>query len=395
MASTVLAALMALVWARLVAVTLLGALDIAARRKAPPPETFADLSQITILVPAYNEQAHLGPTLAALSPLLDRGAALIVIDDGSADATAALARERLADWPRARVVSLPANGGKAMALNAGLALVGTALVLTVDADTRLFPEAAEAALSEMARRASLGRPVSAVAFDVAIPPGGPAFSELQALEYDCSLNFERRAQGRLDAIAVCPGAASLWRSDDLRAIGGFCAATATEDVDATLRLAALGKPAAHHPAARAETLAPATWRQLMAQRRRWCLGHYQNLARNWPRRGDAPVYRRLLFPNFALLNLFLPAMLAASLAALALEPAAVWRQTLWLATLAWLATIYVQRAIALGALQRPIRPLLFLAEPFMTAAVHVSALTLVVWGALAGDARGAWSARAR
>lgn len=63
------------------------------------------------------------------------------LNDGSADATAALVKAQMANYPWLRLIDLAQNGGKAKALNHGLAVARASLVLTVDADSYLFRDA--------------------------------------------------------------------------------------------------------------------------------------------------------------------------------------------------------------------------------------------------------------
>lgn len=91
---------------------------------------------ISVVIPAYNESARLPPTLARIREHLDAGAEpyeVLVVDDGSHDATAALAESVAAGWPHLRVIRLGENRGKGAAVRAGmLAAVG---------DLRLFSDA--------------------------------------------------------------------------------------------------------------------------------------------------------------------------------------------------------------------------------------------------------------
>lgn len=89
----------------------------------------------SVVVPAFNEAERLGPTLERILAYFERRAApaeVVVVDDGSADATAEVA-SRFA--PRGvRLVRLPANRGKGAALRAGVAACAGAAVLLTDAD---------------------------------------------------------------------------------------------------------------------------------------------------------------------------------------------------------------------------------------------------------------------
>lgn len=59
--------------------------------------------------------------------------AVTVINDGSADKTAALVRDLLPEFPNLSLIDLQQNAGKANVLNQGLAACDSELVITVDA----------------------------------------------------------------------------------------------------------------------------------------------------------------------------------------------------------------------------------------------------------------------
>lgn len=92
--------------------------------------------RLSIIIPALNEAQGIGATLRALEPLRRRGHEVIVVDGGSVDATASIARP-LAD----RVVESAA--GRARQQNAGAEVSRGGVLLFLHADTRL-PEDADA-----------------------------------------------------------------------------------------------------------------------------------------------------------------------------------------------------------------------------------------------------------
>ncbi|MEV5980681.1 dolichyl-phosphate beta-glucosyltransferase [Streptomyces sp. NPDC052114] len=93
---------------------------------------------LTVVVPAYNEERRLGPTLAAIREHLeatDQGEwELIVVDDGSTDRTAEIAAEASAADPRVHLVSGERNRGKGHALRLGVLASYGRRVLITDAD---------------------------------------------------------------------------------------------------------------------------------------------------------------------------------------------------------------------------------------------------------------------
>lgn len=92
---------------------------------------------LSVVVPAYNEGARLPPTLVRLREYLDAAAEpyeVIIVDDGSADDTVAVAEERTRCWPQLRVLRLPRNQGKGAAVRAGMLAATGAVRLFTDAD---------------------------------------------------------------------------------------------------------------------------------------------------------------------------------------------------------------------------------------------------------------------
>ncbi len=95
------------------------------------------LDNLTIIVPAYNEAGRIGATLEQMLAWLDVHAPttrIIVIDDGSRDATTEVVRQRAATEPRLRVEKLPVNRGKGAAVRRGVELAQSDWVLFSDAD---------------------------------------------------------------------------------------------------------------------------------------------------------------------------------------------------------------------------------------------------------------------
>lgn len=86
-------------------------------------------SAVTIVIPAYNEVGSLPGVLHDLAGWLERGAEIIVVDDGSTDATA-----RVAAQGGARVIRHRNNKGYGAALKAGIRAAEREIVVLFDAD---------------------------------------------------------------------------------------------------------------------------------------------------------------------------------------------------------------------------------------------------------------------
>jgi len=98
----------------------------------------AETPELSIVIPAYNESGRLPSTLSVLKPYLNalgRSWELIIVNDGSTDATLELIRaEESLDSGHVRGVDLQPNGGKGLAVAAGVAASRGSLVLISDAD---------------------------------------------------------------------------------------------------------------------------------------------------------------------------------------------------------------------------------------------------------------------
>jgi cellulose synthase/poly-beta-1,6-N-acetylglucosamine synthase-like glycosyltransferase len=230
-----------------------------------------ELPPISILVPAYNEGKVMERALTSLMRLEYPDYEVLVIDDGSSDDTLAIA----AQWEgqrgpaNFRVITKP-NGGKASALNAGIAHSLHPLILCMDADSSLEPRT----LLKAARHFADPN-VGAVAGNVKVENRGTIVSRLQALEYIEGLNMPRRAQGFIAAVNIVPGPVGLFRREALEEIGGYDEDTFAEDADLTLKMLSAGWRVEYEDQAIAWSEAPESWRDLTQQRYRWTRGILQ------------------------------------------------------------------------------------------------------------------------
>jgi peptidoglycan-N-acetylglucosamine deacetylase len=260
---------------------------------------------VSIIVPAYNEEKVIVQTIASLLNQKYAGPIeIVVVDDGSSDETIEIVREAYGSHPSVSAYRKE-NGGKASALNHGIAHAQHEIVIGLDADT-IFDDDTVAELVQPLKDPSVG----AVAGNAKVGNRINLVTRWQALEYVTSQNLDRRAFSLLDCITVVPGAVGAWRRSVVQQVGGFREDTLAEDQDLTLAIRRSGLSVAYADGAVAYTEAPDTLRGLAKQRFRWSFGTLQC---TWKHR-DAffrPRYGSLGFvglPNVFLFQLLLPAI---------------------------------------------------------------------------------------
>jgi biofilm PGA synthesis N-glycosyltransferase PgaC len=243
---------------------------------------------VTVIVPVFNEEAVIVPALRALLELRYPWFDIVVVDDGSRDRTYAMASALAGRYGNTtlRVVT-KRNGGKASALNTGVALARSPFVLCMDGDSRLSPDTLRFAM----RHFSNPR-VGAVAGNVKVVNRNNLWTRLQALEYIEGLNMLRRAQGFVRAVNIVPGPIGVFRRDVLLRVGGYDTDTYAEDADLTLKILTDGWQIVYEDRAIAWTEAPEGLLDVIKQRYRWTRGILQALGkrRDWltsPRGGIA------------------------------------------------------------------------------------------------------------
>ncbi len=359
---------------------------------------------ITLLAPAYNEEATIEQSLRALLSLHYPNLEVVVVNDGSRDSTMDVLRQHfglVAVHPIYQklipsqpihtlyysstcpnlVVADKVNGGKADALNAGLNIATGQLVCAIDADTLIEPDA----LQRMVRPFLMRDDVLAAGGTIRIANGSDvrggvvvqarvprrAIAGFQVVEYLRAFLFGRLGWNRLGGNLIISGAFGLFQRDAVMAAGGYLHETVGEDMELVLRLRRRGYETgglhriAFVPDPVAWTEAPETLRVLGRQRDRWHRGLADVL---WRHRDTIfnPRYRALglvAMPYFVLVELLAPVVEAVGFIAtfLALAMGAIdWHFALLLFLAAYglgavlTAATLVLEAVSFNRYSRPI-----------------------------------------
>lgn len=248
-------------------------IDLSRARRSQRPEDIFSLPQtppVSILVPAYNEQAGISASVRSLLNVNYPDFEIIVVNDGSSDDTmgqlvADFALEPIDRFgrdaldtaevrgvyrshvqPRLIVVDKE-NGGKADALNAGINTARFPLICVVDADSILKPDALLKAAVPFVYRP-----------DVTVATGGvirltngaridggsvvdqrmPAswLGRFQLVEYVRAFIVGRAGWSRVRSLLIVSGAFGVFRRDVLVEIGGYDTSTVGEDAEVVVRM---------------------------------------------------------------------------------------------------------------------------------------------------------------
>lgn len=304
------------------------------------PQVYSDMDPgISLLVPAYNEQASIVDSVRSMLGLSYSNHEIIVINDGSKDETVARLIEAfdLEPFPESVQARLPTqdvlgyyrsrrhpnlrlidkvNGGKADSLNAGINLARHDLFCGVDADSLLERDSLQrvvkpfrqdprvVATGGTVRVANGCRIEGGVLTRVDLPSN--LWALFQVVEYLRAFLFGRLGWSQLNAMLIISGAFGLFRRDLVIEVGGYRVKTIGEDMELVVRLHRHLRDQQRPyriefvPDPVCWTEAPEDVRTLRNQRIRWQRGLSETMSAHaglmFNRRGGAPGW--LAYPFF-------------------------------------------------------------------------------------------------
>ena len=233
--------------------------------------TLSDVTlPISLLVPAYNEEATIAESVRSLLALHYPNFEVIVINDGSTDATLdtlidafqlesvhrsyeeSVEHRRVqglygsSDHPRLLVVDKE-NGGKADALNTGISLARMPLFCAVDADSVLEADSLlrviQPFVDDPERVVAVGGAIrlangSTIRAGRVVSIGLPTnpLALLQTMEYLRAFLMARLAWSRMNALMLIFGAFGVFRRDIAVAVGGYSHGTVGEDLEIIVKI---------------------------------------------------------------------------------------------------------------------------------------------------------------
>ncbi|RJQ35701.1 glycosyltransferase family 2 protein [Candidatus Parcubacteria bacterium] len=234
------------------------------------PQQLTVFPKVAIVVPCYNEEKGIEATMRSLIALdyPREKLEIIVVDDGSKDATLAIAQQ-FAHEAHVRIFHKE-NGGKHTAMNYALARTDAELIGCLDADSEVDSQALRAiapVFNDMR--------IAAITPGIHVRTPQNLLQHMQHVEYRLSI-FNRFVHAALGSTYVTPGPFSIFRTRVVRELGGWRHGHSTEDMEMAMRVQVAGHLIANVPGAIVYTGTPRKLRSLFRQRVRWTYGHLRN-----------------------------------------------------------------------------------------------------------------------
>jgi len=230
---------------------------------------------VSVILPCHNSEGVIEETLHSLMTLDYERKQIVVVDDASTDRTYELASKYTGRVTLAK--HAVSTGRKAGAINYGLNFSKGNVIVVVDDDTLLRPDAINNMVLGLA-----DEKIGAVAGNVKVKAEPyNLLARLQSTEYLVNMELGRPFQDDVyRGLFVISGCFGAFRRDLLQKIGEYDADIIAEDLDVTWKLYKLKSRVAYREDAMCYTDAPTSLGVLYRQRRRWDKGLFEVLSKH-------------------------------------------------------------------------------------------------------------------
>ncbi len=231
------------------------------------------LYSLSIVIPCYNEEDHIGGTIESLLNMGYKGLKkIIIVDDCSTDNSYKIMKDYEKRYSIVKAVQTPKNTGNAAgAKNYGSKFVKTELIGFTDADS--YPE--KKSVNKMIGFFNDSQ-VGAVTSTVLVKNRENFIEKLQSIEYKV-IKFSRKLLEFIDSIYVTPGPLAIYRRKAFEKIGRFDEKNLTEDIEITWKLQANNWKIKMCVPSRVYSVAPSKIKEWIKQRNRWNIGGLQTI----------------------------------------------------------------------------------------------------------------------
>ncbi len=242
---------------------------------------------LTLMIPAYNEESLIGSALTSVLKQSVMPERIIVIDDSSTDRTSEIAKT----FEEVTVIKTPKNtGAKGDALNYGLSFVNSPLTLTMDADITCEEKAIEKMIKYIETRPE----VSAACCFVLPKDKKTIWERFRFVEYLFALSFYKNVQEMYGSVVVCSGCFAIYKTNDLKSVGGWPTTTVAEDLELTWIFYEQGMHIGYSKDTLTFSEEPQNYHVLFKQLKRWNIGYFQVLKLKWKDMKNVHVIREFV-----------------------------------------------------------------------------------------------------
>jgi len=255
-----------------------------------------DFPPVSILIPCYNEGENVRETIGILQQQNYPNFEIIAINDGSKDNTLDILHELAEKYPNLRVINLHTNQGKAMGLRTAALLAKSEILICIDGDALLSPDATRWMVRHFVENPNVG----AVTGNPRIRNRSTLLGRIQVGEFSAIVGMIKRAQRSYGKVFTVSGVIAAFRKTALHNVGYWSNDMITEDIDISWKLQLAGWSIRFEPNALCWVLMPETLKGLWQQRVRWSQGGSEVLLRyfhalfRWSSRGMWLLYTECL-----------------------------------------------------------------------------------------------------
>lgn len=256
----------------------------------------SEFPPVSILIPCYNEAENIEETIAVLLQQKYPHFEIIAINDGSKDNTLEILLRLAEQHPQLRVVNLHTNQGKAMGLRTAALLANSELLVCIDGDALLAPEAVAWLVKPFLDNPGVG----AITGNPRIRNRSTLLGRIQVGEFSAIVGMIKRAQRTYGRVFTVSGVIAAFRKSALHDVGYWSNDMITEDIDISWKLQLAGWSILYEPNALCWVLMPETLQGLWKQRVRWAQGGSEVLLRyfrslfRWSSHSMWPLYLECL-----------------------------------------------------------------------------------------------------
>ncbi|WP_082880862.1 poly-beta-1,6-N-acetyl-D-glucosamine synthase [Methylomonas sp. DH-1] len=252
----------------------------------------AEYPPVSILIPCYNEGENVRETIEYLLHQQYPNYEIIAVNDGSKDNTLEILHELADRHSQIRVVNLASNQGKAVGLRTAALLANSEILIGIDGDALLAPNATAWIVKHFLEDPHVG----AVTGNPRIRNRSTLLGKIQVGEFSAIVGMIKRAQRAYGHVFTISGVIAGFRKTALHDVGYWSPDMVTEDIDISWKMQLAGWAIRFEPNALCWVLMPETLNGLWKQRSRWAQGGVEVLLRyfrpllRWRSRGLWPLY---------------------------------------------------------------------------------------------------------